>query len=233
MRAGVSFIDVADPNAPVGRYFHNDHLGTTTALSDASGTRTDLFFYSAFGVQVGHTGSSDTRYGYVGAEGYQTDSATGFMHLGARYYDPTIGRFLQRDPIGINGGRNVYAYSQNNPINAVDPDGLMRIGPFPPTGPRDKSWFDKEWTPVHYCNAYRAAASGLSFNTTMMLAIGWEIIEPVVWDDWRESRQNQAGDIITAAFAWFDFYLQLFPPWDYVLTEDKWPPPLPIPLPKR
>ncbi|GFO83556.1 MAG: hypothetical protein A49_31830 [Methyloceanibacter sp.] len=132
--AGVSFIDVTDPNSPVTRYFHNNHLGTTMALSDASGTRTDLFFYGAFGVQVGHTGSTETRYGYVGAQGYQTDSSTGLMHLGARYYDPVIGRFLQRDPIGTAGSLNVYAYTENAPIGALDPDGLDRWyfdnGPF-------------------------------------------------------------------------------------------------------
>lgn len=122
--AGVSFVDVSDPNAPVTRYFHNNHLGTTQAMSDANGDRTDLMFYSAFGVQVGHDGSTATRYGYVGAEGYQTDAATGFMHLGARYYDPTIGRFLQRDPIGIRGGRNTYLYATANSPNKIDSNGL-------------------------------------------------------------------------------------------------------------
>jgi hypothetical protein len=45
------------------------------------------------------------------------------LHVGARYYDPTIGRFLQRDPIGISGGLNVYAYANNCPNRTVDVTG--------------------------------------------------------------------------------------------------------------
>src|SRR5207244_8005078 len=44
--------------------------------------------------------------------------------LGMRYYDPSSACFLNRDPIGYEGGINVYAYTGNNPINAIDPSGL-------------------------------------------------------------------------------------------------------------
>ena len=42
----------------------------------------------------------------------------------ARYYDPSIGRFISEDPIGFRGGRNFYAYVGNNPILFRDPSGL-------------------------------------------------------------------------------------------------------------
>jgi RHS repeat-associated protein len=54
------------------------------------------------------------------------------QHVGARWYDPAIGRFVQRDPIGIEGGMNVYLYCGANPITGVDPLGLW------------KWWFDPE-----------------------------------------------------------------------------------------
>ncbi|GFO83553.1 MAG: hypothetical protein A49_31800 [Methyloceanibacter sp.] len=121
--AGAGFVDYTDPNTPVTRVFHADHLGTTRALTDATATVVAQFFYNAWGVLEGATGSAETRYGYVGTQGYQTDAATGLMHLGARYYDATIGRFMQRDPIGIRGGLNIYVYCYNNPLQFTDAEG--------------------------------------------------------------------------------------------------------------
>jgi RHS repeat-associated protein len=87
--------------------------------------------FTAFGER--QAGSSD-RFGYVGAFGYQShsipespnpDTAFPFLHVGARYYDPASGRFLQRDPIGIRGGTNVYLYVSGAPTADVDPLGLQ------------------------------------------------------------------------------------------------------------
>ncbi len=104
---------------------------------------------TAFGEIVTLDSGVASRYGYVGAHGYEEhdyDSGDGgttyrgdgvpdnllgrsatdgfpFMHTGARYYDPSTGRFLQRDPIGISGGLNVYAYCGNNPVIRIDPNG--------------------------------------------------------------------------------------------------------------
>ena len=75
------------------------------------------------------------RYGYAGAWGYEggpslwgsASSDPGFLHVGARWYDPAMGRFLQRDPIGILGGLNVYAYVRNKPLRYIDWTGLVPI----------------------------------------------------------------------------------------------------------
>jgi RHS repeat-associated protein len=66
-----------------------------------------------------------TPFGFVGGEGYQSDPDSGLMLLGARYYDPSSGRFISRDPIGYEGGLNLYAYCENDPVNGIDPDGLL------------------------------------------------------------------------------------------------------------
>jgi RHS repeat-associated protein len=55
--------------------------------------------------------------------GYRPDNETGLYFTGARYYSPTLGRFLQTDPIGLRGGANRYAYVGNDPINLLDPSG--------------------------------------------------------------------------------------------------------------
>ncbi|MFO0973763.1 MAG: RHS repeat-associated core domain-containing protein [Phycisphaerae bacterium] len=53
------------------------------------------------------------------------ESDLGVLHVGARWYWPETGRFLQRDPIGIRGGLNVYAYGRSRPVSETDPGGLL------------------------------------------------------------------------------------------------------------
>jgi RHS repeat-associated protein len=54
----------------------------------------------------------------------ELDSSTGLYYHGFRYYDPTIGRYISADPIGYEGGPNLYAYVGNNPVTRIDPTGL-------------------------------------------------------------------------------------------------------------
>ncbi len=56
------------------------------------------------------------------------DSETGLYYYRARYYSPTLGRFLQTDPVGYSAGINWYAYCGNNPIGFIDPSGLCGKG---------------------------------------------------------------------------------------------------------
>jgi uncharacterized protein RhaS with RHS repeats len=44
-----------------------------------------------------------------------------------RYYDPTTGKYITPDPIGLVGGINIFAYSESNPVNWFDPDGLLKF----------------------------------------------------------------------------------------------------------
>ncbi|MCP4591167.1 MAG: RHS repeat-associated core domain-containing protein [bacterium] len=123
-----------DAQTAASTFFHADHLGTTRALSDSAGALVpgSARLYTAFGEVVTPPTTEATRYGYAGAWGYEggtelwgsSGTAPGILHVGARYYDPALGRFLQRDPIGIDGGLNVYAFVMNSPLAFVDPSGL-------------------------------------------------------------------------------------------------------------
>jgi RHS repeat-associated protein len=99
-------------------YFLQDHLGSTSALTNADGSVVEQKQYEPF---VNGGGSSLTRYGFTGRE---TDDVTGLIYYRARWYDPAQGRFMTEDPIGIAGGLNAYAYVANNPLSFADPSGL-------------------------------------------------------------------------------------------------------------
>jgi RHS repeat-associated protein len=67
-------------------------------------------------------------YAGMGAQyGDYTDQETGLVFCQNRYYDPSYGRWLTRDPIGTAGGENLYAYCHNDPVNLIDPDGTMPL----------------------------------------------------------------------------------------------------------
>lgn len=102
-----------------GLYFLQDHLGSSTALSDADGIVVGRIQFEAFGES---TGSPFTRYDYTGRE---RDSLTGLIYYRARWLDQQRGRFLSEDPKGLAGGLNLYAYVQSDPINFTDPLGLQ------------------------------------------------------------------------------------------------------------
>jgi len=115
-------------------YLHNDHIGTLRQITSATGVPGASRLFTAFGERL--PGSATDRFGYVGAWGYQDTLGSGgaevfpYLHVGARYYDPSTGRFLQRDPIGIRAGFNVYAYVSGSPTRLADPFGLYGWGDF-------------------------------------------------------------------------------------------------------
>jgi RHS repeat-associated protein len=106
------------------RYYHQDGLGSVVALTDQTGATQGTQRYDAWGNKLAGTGTIP-QYGYTGRE----PDETGLIYYRARYYDPTTGRFTQRDPIGLQGGINRYAYVGNNPVNFTDPEGLLPQSP--------------------------------------------------------------------------------------------------------
>jgi RHS repeat-associated protein len=68
---------------------------------------------------------------YLRFPGQYFDEETRLHYNWHRYYDPSTGRYLTPDPIGLGGGINPYVYVQNDPVNLVDPEGLF--------------WFRQPW----------------------------------------------------------------------------------------
>ncbi|MBY0577470.1 MAG: RHS repeat-associated core domain-containing protein, partial [Burkholderiales bacterium] len=102
-----------------------DALMSVTGISSHDGSPVWSADYTTFGDRlIGQTGTSANRLQYTGRE---LDS-TGLYYYRARYYDPSIGRFLSEDPLGFAAGINFYAYVGNNPVNANDPSGKEGVG---------------------------------------------------------------------------------------------------------
>jgi len=102
-------------------YFINDHLGTPQKLLNESANVVWSADYKPYGeadVNV-NTFSNEFR-----LPGQYYDSENGLHFNYHRYYDPSIGRYLRADPIGLDGGTNLYSYVSNDPINSIDPLGL-------------------------------------------------------------------------------------------------------------
>ena len=103
-------------------FYHQDGLGTVTDLTDSTGATAKSYSYDAYGTIMDQTGTVDQPYTYTGRE---LDSETGLYYYRARYYDPSTGRFLQEDPIGLSGGINFYAAFKGNPLLYTDPSGMF------------------------------------------------------------------------------------------------------------
>jgi|HubBroStandDraft_2_1064218.scaffolds.fasta_scaffold16294_1 RHS repeat-associated protein len=109
-------------------YYQADEQSSITSLTTSSGTVTQNYAYDSFGKTTASTGSTNNFFRYAGRE---FDSETGLYFYRLRYYDPTVGRFLNEDPSGFDGGRDFYPYADNNPATLTDPFGLQSDCSFP------------------------------------------------------------------------------------------------------
>jgi RHS repeat-associated protein len=134
--AGVTVIDTGGVGAKV-LYAVKDHLGSTMALSDATGGLAQQMSYSPFGTRktagwahgmdiptAWQINTTETDKGYTGQESLD---AVQLVDYNARLYDPALGRFLSVDPLIAHPGStqsiNPYSYVENNPLNKTDPTG--------------------------------------------------------------------------------------------------------------
>jgi RHS repeat-associated protein len=133
---GLDLVSATDGSGNV-TYFTTDGLGSTTDLTDSNGAKTDGYNYDVFGAQSHSLGASSNQRLFAGEQSDAGVADSGLQYLRARYYDPTAGRFISRDPLRIG---NRYSYVGSNPTTLSDPQGLWPSCPHQFCNPCN--WFD-------------------------------------------------------------------------------------------
>ncbi|WP_075184797.1 RHS repeat-associated core domain-containing protein [Teredinibacter haidensis] len=136
------FLDVIELNADIHRtdtysnntfqatdtiFIHADHLNTPRLATSQSQTKVWEWNSDVFGVGLANEDpDNDTNLTKINLRfpGQYFDGESGLHYNYFRDYDPTLGRYIQSDPIGLRGGINTYSYVNNNPLRYIDPYGL-------------------------------------------------------------------------------------------------------------
>ena len=117
-----AYDDQGHPGNPRVLYLHSDHLDTPRLASDDDQRLAWQWQSDAFG--NGQPSSPDNTVVNLRFPGQYYDAESGLHYNYFRDYDPQTGRYVESDPIGLNGGLNTYAYAGSNPVGLVDPNGL-------------------------------------------------------------------------------------------------------------
>lgn len=117
-------IDASDDSR---RFYHFDEMGNTLFLTDDTGTITDSYGITPYGLITSRTGTTDNPFTFMGAYGIMQEGDSGLYYVRARYYDSETSRFISRD---INGNHtsvleiNPYSFLKNNPLLFTDVKGI-------------------------------------------------------------------------------------------------------------
>ena len=103
-------------------FYHPDHLGSSSYITDREGRITQHTEYIAFGEVLFEEHSTSRTMPYL-FNGKELDSETGLYYYGARYYDPRVSLWLNVDPLAEKT-HDPYGYVWNNPIRFIDPTGM-------------------------------------------------------------------------------------------------------------
>lgn len=133
---GTLFIKTRNSNGlDAVAYYHHDHLGAPIQATDKNGKVVWAARYEPFGKAVivtpQATAENPSIVSNLRLPGQYEDEETGLHYNWNRYYDPATGRYITEDPIGLEGGANVFAYVGGKPTGKTDPNGLQGALPTP------------------------------------------------------------------------------------------------------
>ncbi|MFZ5723548.1 MAG: RHS repeat-associated core domain-containing protein, partial [Pseudomonadota bacterium] len=131
--------DLAGGATMIPAYDGNGNVMALLKRSDSSGSVVAAYEYDAFGQTLAAYGSHAAANPFRFSTKY-TDTETGLLYYGLRYYSPTLGRFVNRDPIEEQGGHNLYAFVSNNGVNKWDYLGMNEDNPYMPNN-TGGGWF--------------------------------------------------------------------------------------------
>jgi RHS repeat-associated protein len=125
-------------------WYHFGPQGETRLLTNSTGAVADTYTYYAYGGVKASSGTDINAFKYGGQYGYYNHPAaplSGYL-CGQRWYASGYGTFYTRDPIGYEGGDNLYQYCDSNPLSFVDPLGLNSKGNYRQTEYDKQKWLD-------------------------------------------------------------------------------------------
>jgi RHS repeat-associated protein len=105
-------------------WLQHDQLGSTRLVTDGAGSSKATYSFDPYGNLTASTGTITNPFRFAGE---YRDAESGLLYLRARYYDPSTGQFISRDPITATT-RAPYSYSANNPLNVRPIGALVRAG---------------------------------------------------------------------------------------------------------
>ena len=123
------FVDMTG-SSPVPYYYVTDHLGSVLAVVDANGNVVERYEYDAWGKVLSVTDADGNMLSRSAIgnrilwQGREYSWTTGLYYFRNRWYDAQTGRWISKDPIGIQGGINLYEFCEGNGIGFIDPCGL-------------------------------------------------------------------------------------------------------------
>lgn len=156
-------IDTNPDGSTIAYAVETDHLGTPRLLTDATQQARWRWTSPPFGDLA--PAEDPSGLGKVTFNlrfpGQYYDRESGLSYNWNRYYDAGTGRYLQSDPIGLQGGWNTYSYVSGNPMMFIDPQGLMGNNPRSTMpGYNNKAWANPPYIPPqpNYCATAECAA---------------------------------------------------------------------------